>query len=80
MVCLTPLIFDALSPFLSSVRCRFLLYPPPRPSRVQNAAWKTLQRKPVADPQEGLGWYLLGRCYMAAHKHELAYAAYEQAV
>ncbi|CAN0591906.1 unnamed protein product, partial [Ectocarpus sp. 12 AP-2014] len=32
------------------------------------------------DPQEGLGWYLLGRCYMAAHKHELAYAAYEQAV
>lgn len=35
---------------------------------------------PSADPQEGLGWYLLGRCYMAAHKHELAYAAYEQAV
>ena len=34
----------------------------------------------TADPQEGLGWYLLGRCYMAAHKHELAYAAYEQAV
>lgn len=32
------------------------------------------------DPQEGLGWYLLGRCYMAAQKHELAYAAYEQAV
>ncbi|CAN0483144.1 unnamed protein product, partial [Ectocarpus sp. 8 AP-2014] len=34
----------------------------------------------ATDPQEGLGWYLLGRCYMAAHKHELAYAAYEQAV
>lgn len=33
-----------------------------------------------ADPQEGLGWYLLGRCYMAAQKHESAYAAYEQAV
>lgn len=34
----------------------------------------------TADPQEGLGWYLLGRCYMAAQKHELAYSAYEQAV
>ena len=36
-------------------------------------------RRPT-DPQEGLGWYLLGRCYMAAQKHELAYQAYEQAV
>lgn len=34
----------------------------------------------ISDPQEGLGWYLLGRCYMAAQQHELAYGAYEQAV
>lgn len=39
-----------------------------------------VQRSRLEDPQEGLGWYLLGRCYMAAQKHKLAYAAYEQAV
>ncbi|CBN79199.1 conserved unknown protein [Ectocarpus siliculosus] len=44
------------------------------------SAIEYLKRASEIDPQEGLGWYLLGRCYMAAHKHELAYAAYEQAV
>jgi len=39
-----------------------------------------LKRATEIDSRDGLGWYLLGRCYMAAQSHELAYAAYEQAV
>ncbi|CAM9165340.1 unnamed protein product, partial [Discosporangium mesarthrocarpum] len=44
------------------------------------AAINYLKRATDIDPEEGLGWYLLGRCYMAAQKHELAYKAYEKAV
>ncbi|KAG5183710.1 hypothetical protein JKP88DRAFT_185808, partial [Tribonema minus] len=39
-----------------------------------------LKRATEIDPRDGLGWYLLGRCYMAAQSHESAYTAYEQAV
>ena len=36
------------------------------------------QRATELDPQDGLGWYLLGRCHMAAQAHEQAYNAYKQ--
>lgn len=42
------------------------------------AATEYLKRATDADPQDALGWYLLGRGYMATQSHELAYGAYEQ--
>lgn len=44
------------------------------------AAIEYMKRATEIDPKDGLSWYLLGRCYMAAHSYEPAYVAYKQAV
>jgi tetratricopeptide (TPR) repeat protein len=44
------------------------------------AALDCLKRATELKPQDGLGWYLLGRCYIARNQRELAYKAYEKAI
>ncbi|GAB9466903.1 hypothetical protein Gpo141_00004267 [Globisporangium polare] len=39
-----------------------------------------LKKAVALDPQDGKGWYLLGRCYMVVHEFEEAYDAYKHAV